>query len=156
MSAPIDYTWKMEDERSRRNDAGHVARINAVRARLAAELAPRAQPGPDVNSGLTFAWVWQSLTDTLATLNVETSLPATLRAAGHPTVHDGVVLHDPVEDEPIFVRIDWKLKLKERLWPRLRRERLARETSLAHAIPDEVEYHIEELVASSPLPGAGL
>jgi hypothetical protein len=49
MSAPIDYTWKVEDERSRRNDADHAARVRAARARIAAVVAPQsqrdAQPG---------------------------------------------------------------------------------------------------------------
>ncbi|KAF3051195.1 hypothetical protein E8E11_001832 [Didymella keratinophila] len=87
MSAPIDFTWKIDYERSQREDPAHAARV---------------------------------------------------------------------ADEFMFVRIDWKLKLKKTLWPWSRDKRLAKEAALTTAVAEEPVQRAEEPVEPASLLSAGL
>ncbi|KAF3039797.1 hypothetical protein E8E12_009352 [Didymella heteroderae] len=146
MSAPIDFTWKIDYDRSGRNDAADATRVTAARARIAASVVPAnqgdAQPG--------------QIQTQITTSDVDTILPATPHSETRPVVHGGAAAPDPVEEDPILVRINWRLKLKERLWPRSFRKRLAKEAGLAHAIPEHTNEPVEEFMERPSLPGAGL
>lgn len=85
MSAPIDFSWKMNCEGTRNTDSAHAARIAAARARIAAEVKQVPAPAPR-------------------------------------------------EEKPIFVRIGWRLKIKEWFRPSSTKTRGYEEFLRAQAI----------------------
>ena len=83
------------------------------------------------------------------------ALVAPSQSPTQPTLRGGAAVSANVE-ESMFVRIDWKLKLKEKLCPWLRDKRLAREAALAAAVPETPVQPAEEPVEPAFLPGARL
>jgi hypothetical protein len=94
----------------------------------------------------------------LATRNVDKPLPATPQSSADPIGHGTALAPAPAqtEERPLFVRMGWRLKLREKFSKSSRNKRLTEEWRKVQAIAGQPEQPAEEVDEPPSLPGAGL